>query len=135
MIDTLTIALVIALGVSILITFFALWYSIKLSRTLIYFSENMNDLIDMLTVYSNHVKSVYSLESFYGDQVLHNLLKHSQDIVEQLETFDEILYLTEEEGEEMNEQEEQIEQDDTGSWAEAEAQEEAPNPARIRSGL
>ena len=82
---------------------------------MIYFSENINDLLDTLANYSKHVKSVYGLESFYGDQVLHKLLKHSQEIVEQIETFDEILYLTEEEGELMNEQEEQFDQYDTDS--------------------
>ena len=132
MIDTLHVALGTALIVSAAITFFAVWYSIRLSRTLIYFSENMNDLLDMLDNYAKHVKSVYSLESFYGDQVLHNLLKHSRDIVEQIESFDEILYLTEEQGDQMNEQEEQIEQDYDNN---REQTEEAKNPQRIRSGL
>ena len=132
MIDTLAITLALALMVSIAITSFTIWYSIKLSRALIYFSENMNDLLDVLSEYSDHVKSVYGLESFYGDQVLHNLLRHSQDIVEQIESFEEILYLTEEEGEEMNEQEEQVEQDYTDNREKAE---EAPNPQRIRGAL
>ena len=55
-----------------------MWYSIRLSKTLMYFSENMNDLLDSLVEYSNHVQSVYGLESYYGDQVLHNLLKQSK---------------------------------------------------------
>ena len=91
----------------------------------------MNDLLDILSDYSDHVESVYGLESFYGDQVLHNLLKHSQDIVEQIGTFEDILYLTEEGGD-MNEQEEQIEQYNTDGGEEAE---EAKNPQRIWSGL
>lgn len=131
MIDVLVIGLAVALAISIAITSFTIWYSIRLSRTLIYFSENMNDLLDILSDYSDHVESVYGLESFYGDQVLHNLLKHSQDIVEQIGTFEDILYLTEEGGD-MNEQEEQIEQYNTDGGEEAE---EAKNPQRIRSGL
>ena len=102
-----------------------------------YFSENMNDLLDSLDEYSNHVKSVYGLESYYGDQVLHNLLKHSQNIVEQIEMFDDILYLaeeTEQEGEDMYEQEEQqIEQYSTEESGQAE---EATNPPQsIRLGF
>ena len=131
MIDVLVIGLAVALAISIAITSFTIWYSIRLSRTLIYFSENMNDLLDILSDYSDHVESVYGLESFYGDQVLHNLLKHSQDIVEQIGTFEDILYLTEEGGD-MNEQEEQIEQYNTDGGEEAE---EAKNPQRIWSGL
>ena len=114
-----------------------MWYSIRLSKTLMYFSENMNDLLDSLVEYSNHVQSVYGLESYYGDQVLHNLLKHSQNIVEQIEMFDDILQLaeeTEEEGEEMYEQEEQqIEQYNT---EEGEQAEETPrSPQSIRLGF
>ena len=131
MIDVLVIGLAVALAISIAITSFTIWYSIRLSRTMIYFSENMNDLLDILSDYSDHVESVYGLESFYGDQVLHNLLKHSQDIVEQIGTFEDILYLTEEGGD-MNEQEEQIEQYNTDGGEEAE---EAKNPQRIWSGL
>jgi len=129
----LTLILIAALLLSITATIFSVWYAVRVSRTLIYFSENMNDLLELLSDYSNHVKSVYGLESFYGDQVLHNLLKHSQNIVEQIETFEEILYLTEEEGELMNEQEEQFDQYNTDSTDSREdAKEAPPNPKRIR---
>ena len=132
----LTLILIAALLLSITATIFSVWYAVRVSRTLIYFSENMNDLLELLSDYSNHVKSVYGLESFYGDQVLHNLLKHSQNIVEQIETFEEILYLTEEEGELMNEQEEQFDQYDTDSTDSREDTKEAPpNPKRIRGSF
>ena len=63
-------------------------------------------------------------------------MKHSQEIVEQIETFDEILYLTEEEGELMNEQEEQFDQYDTDSTDNREDTKEAPpNPKRIRGSF
>ena len=133
MINNLTLILMAALMLSMITTVFSVWYAVRVSRTLIYFSENMNDLLEVLSDYSNHVKSVYGLESFYGDQVLHNLLKHSQNIVEQIETFEEILYLTEEEGELMNEQEEQFDQYNTDSTDSREdAKEAPPNPKRIR---
>ena len=96
-----------------------------------YFSENTNDLLDSLIDYTEHVKSVYGLESYYGDQVLHNLLKHSQNIVEQIEMFDDILYLAEEdeEGEDLNEQEgQQSEREITDEREQAE--EKAPNQAK-----
>lgn len=137
MINTLIIVLIALLTICLVIIGFAMWYSIRLSKTLMYFSENMNDLLDSLVEYSNHVQSVYGLESYYGDQVLHNLLKHSQNIVEQIEMFDDILHLaeeTEEEGEEMYEQEEQqIEQYNT---EEGEQAEETPrSPQSIRLGF
>ena len=123
MINTLVIILASVLSISLAINIIAGWYSIKLSRTLLYFSENMNDLLDMLTDFADHVKSVYELETFYGDQVLHNLLKHGRDVVEQLETFDEILYLTEEleeEGDNTYDEEYPIEREATDSREETE---------------
>ena len=137
MTNTLIIFLVALLLVCLIIIGFATWYSIRLSKTLMYFSENMNDLLDSLAEYSNHIQSVYGLESYYGDQVLHNLLRHSQNIVEQIEMFDDILHLaeeTEQEGEEMYEQEEQqIEQYNT---EETEQAEETPrSPQSIRLGF
>ncbi len=135
MIDTLTIILIVSLAFCIATVVFTTWYSIRLSRTLMYFSENMNDLLDSLDEYSSHVKSVYSLESYYGDQVLHNLLKHSQNIVEQIEMFDDILYLaeeTDEEGEDMYEQEEQqIEQYSTEERSQAEEATNSPQSIRL----
>ena len=96
MIDTAIFILIMSLIISLAVAIFFIWHSIRLSRMLMYFSENTNDLLDSLTDYTEHVKSVYGLESYYGDQVLHNLLKHSQNIVEQIEMFDDILYLAEE---------------------------------------
>ena len=132
MTNTLVIILTLILLVSVAINVLAVWYSVKLSRTTVYFSENMNDLLAMLTDFSNHVKSVYELETFYGDQVLHNLLKHSQNIVEQIETFDEILYLTEEtdeEGGNMYDEEDQIERETTDDRDKAE---KTSSPTEIR---
>ena len=133
MLNTLTVTLIVSLIVCLAIVAFTTWYAIRLSRTLMYFSENMNDLLDSLDEYSNHVKSVYGLESYYGDQVLHNLLKHSRDIVEQVESFDDILYLSEEEGEEVDEQEGQgIEEEDRLNESETK---ETSNPTRIWSSF
>ena len=131
MIDTAIFILIMSLIVSLAVAIFFIWHSIRLSRMLMYFSENTNDLLDSLTDYTEHVKSVYGLESYYGDQVLHNLLKHSQNIVEQIEMFDDILYLAEEEeeGEDLNEQEgQQSEREITDEREQAE--EEAPNQAK-----
>ena len=131
MIDTAIFILIMSLIISLAVAIFFIWHSIRLSRMLMYFSENTNDLLDSLTDYTEHVKSVYGLESYYGDQVLHNLLKHSQNIVEQIEMFDDILYLAEEdeEGEDLNEQEGQQSEREITDERE-QTKEEAPNPAQ-----
>ena len=49
----------------------------------------------MVNAFANHVKSVYELESFYGDQTLEHLMHHAASLREHLETFEYIYSLTE----------------------------------------
>jgi len=84
---------------SISINIFFLWYLTGLTSRLLFFSENTNTLIDMVDEFTEHVRSVYEMETFYGDQTLHGLLQHGSQLIEDLEKFDEIIYLTEEEEE------------------------------------
>ena len=67
---------------------------------LLYVSEELGDLQDMINSFANHVKRVYELEMFYGDQTLQALMEHAISFNEQLETFEFIYSITEEDREE-----------------------------------
>jgi len=60
-------------------------------------SEELGDLQSMVDAFAKHVKSVYELEMFYGDTTLEHLLNHAVSFNEQLETFEYVYSLTEEE--------------------------------------
>jgi len=60
-------------------------------------SEELGDLQQMISSFANHVNAVYELESFYGDQTLKALLEHAVSLNDQLDTFEYIYSLTEEE--------------------------------------
>jgi hypothetical protein len=62
---------------------------------LLWVSEELGDLKTMTTAFSTHLESVYSLETFYGDQTLENLIEHAKSYDEQLSTFNFIYSLTE----------------------------------------
>jgi hypothetical protein len=64
---------------------------------LLFVSEELGDLQNMINAFAGHVKSVYELDAFYGDQTLEHLLHHAVSFNEQLETFEYIYSLTEEE--------------------------------------
>jgi hypothetical protein len=81
---------------------------------LLFVSEELGDLQDMINSFARHLKTVYELDSFYGDETLNGLLKHAISFNEQLETFEFIYSLTEE-GERI---------DDNGEYSEEE--EKAP---------
>ena len=61
---------------------------------LLYVSNELGDLKDMVDSFSNHTESVYQMEMFYGDQTLEELMNHAQSFNEQLETFEFIYSLT-----------------------------------------
>ena len=67
---------------------------------LLFVSEELGDLQNMINVFAKHLKAVYELDSFYGDETLRNLLNHAISFNEQLETFEHIYSLTEQETQE-----------------------------------
>ena len=69
-------------------------------------SEELGDLKTLVLNFSNHISEVYQLEMFYGDETLKNLVEHAKSLDEQLDTFEYIFSLTEEEAEnvELNEE-------------------------------
>ena len=63
---------------------------------LISISEELGDFQQMVSAFALHVKTVYELEMFYGDQTLESLLEHARSFNEYLDTFEYIYTLTDE---------------------------------------
>ena len=66
---------------------------------LLWVSEELGDLKNMTSSFSNHLESGYGMEMFYGDQTLQDLVDHARSFDEQLETFEFVYSLTEKEQE------------------------------------
>jgi len=92
--------MIIGLTISVLANIFLVWYLIKVLKKLYFVSNNINHLLHIISDYSTHLEKVYNMETYYGDQTLQMLLEHSKDIVKELETYEEIYSLTEEDIEE-----------------------------------
>ena len=58
-------------------------------------SEELGDLQQMINSFAVHLKSVYEMEMFYGDQTLAGLVEHAISFNEYIETFEYIYSLTE----------------------------------------
>tara|TARA_Y100000592_G_C5461676_1_gene314354 strand:- start:1803 stop:2177 length:375 start_codon:yes stop_codon:yes gene_type:complete len=69
-------------------------YTRSILSRLLFVSEELGDLQDMINNFSNHIANVYNLEMFYGDQTLGALMEHAVSLNEQLETFEFIYSLT-----------------------------------------
>jgi hypothetical protein len=86
----------ICLIFSIFVNFVLVWFSREQSRKVFYTSQNLADLVEIISSYRGHLKSVYEMEAFYGDTTLEFLLQHTRDIVTILENeYGDITYITE----------------------------------------
>ena len=94
----LILSIVIALSVLLNVCVFA--YARSAISRLLYVSNELGDLKSMIESFSTHTESVYQMEMFYGDQTLESLMEHANSFNEQLETFEYIYSLTEEETDE-----------------------------------
>ena len=88
-----------------------LWLRGALSQ-LVSFSSEMEDLRDMTGAFASHVSSVYSLETFYGDETLQGLMEHANSYKEQLDTFEYIYDLTNKENIDESSAEEEASEED-----------------------
>jgi len=57
-------------------------------------SEEASEIFTMLDAYQEHLKSVYELPTFYGDETLSGLLGHTRDLCAYLEKYEEVYSFT-----------------------------------------
>ena len=74
----ISVWLSIALSISALLNVVFYWLIREQSSRLSIVADNSSDLIELISSFRNHVKAVYSLDSFYGDETLGGLLEHSR---------------------------------------------------------
>ena len=87
---SLTFWLILALLMSITANILAFWYIRVVLGKLMFVGENISDLVTMVTNYKNHLKGVYEMEMFYGDETLKFLMEHTNSLLEVLEEYEDI---------------------------------------------
>ena len=85
----------IILLLSILLNIFLMWNARNTLSNLLYLSDNLGLLYEVISAYNLHLKEVYELERFYGDPTLSYLLEHTNAVREELEGYEEIFLLSE----------------------------------------
>ena len=93
----LEIILTCIIVISTLINVGVFAYARSVVSQLLSVSDELGDLKTMIDSFAIHSKEVYEMEMFYGDQTLESLMSHANSLNEQLETFEYIYSLTEEE--------------------------------------
>lgn len=77
----LGIVLAVSFAVNIILYRLASWQAKDLANI----GENVVDLIEIIDNYGKHLKAVYELDSFYGDETLKALLEHTMAVKSLLE--------------------------------------------------
>lgn len=68
------------LGVSVVVNIVLIRLASWQSNDLAIVSDNIGDLVDIVDSYRAHLKKVYELDSFYGDETLKGLMEHTNAI-------------------------------------------------------
>jgi hypothetical protein len=79
-----------ALCASVVANFIAFYYIRVVIGRLMYVGDNLADLAEMVTAYRGHLKSVYEMEMFYGDETLKFLIEHTKSLHDLLEDFEDV---------------------------------------------
>ena len=101
----ITIWLIIALTTSVIANIMAVWYIRRVLYRLFFVSQNIGDLVSLLTNYRTHLESVYSLDSYYGDETIKFLMSHTKSLLEVLEDYEDVYSITIPIEEELDEEE------------------------------
>ena len=88
----LSLILLVSLGINAMLFV----YSRNVAQKLVLISSEIDDLREAAANFATHVKSVYELEMFYGDQTLQALMDHARSFREYMDEFD-FIYIPEEE--------------------------------------
>ena len=75
-------------------TIFLIWYVRKVLTKLLYISENIGDFVVVVDNYASHLGSVYSMETFDGDETIQGLIEHTKEVVTEAEQFESVYSLT-----------------------------------------
>ena len=82
--------LYITLGISIALNMFLMWYLITVLRKLLYISENMADLFLLFKSFHAFIKSLYSMDSYYGEPIIQELVFKTKEVVTEMDNFRDI---------------------------------------------
>ena len=90
-----SIVLGACLGVSIVVNVVLIRLASWQSKDLAIVSDNVGDLVEIVESYRTHLKKVYELDSFYGDETLKGLMDHTNAVRALLEEqYGEVISIT-----------------------------------------
>lgn len=100
------IILILILLASLALNVLLSWYSLRSTKQLLFVSENVTELHERLEEFDGHIKFLYELEMFYGDETIKNLIRHSRDLLKYMKQYRGIEELSGQDADDAQEQDE-----------------------------
>ena len=85
---------ILSLILSIVGNLCCIWYIRKLLSKLLFVSQNLGDLVQLLEAYKLHLKTINDMELYYGDETIMFLIKHTQSLLLLLEEYEDVYEIT-----------------------------------------
>ncbi len=83
------VILTTVLIISLILNAIFYWYSRQVVNKLTFIYDNIGDMSELVSNYQVHLKSVYEMEMFYGDETLQHLMKHTKSLSTLLEDYED----------------------------------------------
>jgi len=100
-----TAVLVFLLIFSVSLNIMFVWYIRRLIQEFANMSDNVDKTSGILNEFADHLESLYDLETYYGDESLKSLIRHSREILEEVKGFETVISLIKEAEEGLDEEE------------------------------
>ncbi len=92
----MTYILIFALIASLAGNVVLIWYLRELLKRLWLLTNSKKDIWDVIDNYSDHLKAVYEMEMFYGDETIQSLIEHTKYLKTYFDDYKEAQTLFEE---------------------------------------
>ena len=79
---------------SLIINVLLAWYLSKLLRKFMFISENISDLFLTTKAFRVFVKDMYSMDAFYGEPIIQELILRIREVNDEISNFREIFEYT-----------------------------------------
>jgi|TARA_R110000822_G_scaffold160404_1_gene300585 hypothetical protein len=81
------------LALSLVANVILFWFARTSSRKLTIVASNIDEIMNAIENFENHLETIYEMETFYGDETLQSVLNHAKGIKDFLSGFEDIYEL------------------------------------------
>ena len=78
---------IVGVVIFIILFIFSAWLNVFFLKRIMFFSENLEEVLTTLGEYRKHIQKINSMEMYYGDATIQDLLEHTLSVSADIEEF------------------------------------------------